>query len=101
MAYAALKEMGEDAPFGVTAPEDLDFGVDDETITTAIDARDYLPNKLDAMRAYPTQIEVDGQFFALSNDVGQGAFGIEHYVLRHGSRGPGDGLETDLFAGLD
>jgi N-acetyl-1-D-myo-inositol-2-amino-2-deoxy-alpha-D-glucopyranoside deacetylase len=99
-AFVTLKEMGEEAPFGVSAPEDLDFGVPDEVVTTVVDARDYLPNKIEAMRAYPTQIEVDGQFFALSNDVGQGAFGVEHYVLARGQLGAPHGVETDLFAGV-
>jgi N-acetyl-1-D-myo-inositol-2-amino-2-deoxy-alpha-D-glucopyranoside deacetylase len=100
LAYEALKEMGEAAPFGVTSPEELSFGVPDERITTAIDARDYLPAKVAAMRAYPTQIEVDGHFFALSNDVGQGLFGLEHYRLVTGP-GPAAGEhESDLFSGV-
>ena len=100
MAYEALKEMGEEAPFGVASPDELTFGVPDELITTAIDARAYLPAKVEAMRAYPTQIEVDGHFFALSNDVGQGLFGLEHYRLaRPAVRAAGE-HETDLFAGV-
>ena len=44
-------------------------------------------------------------FFGLliAMTVGQRAFGIEHYVLARGERGPADGpqgRETDLFAGL-
>jgi N-acetyl-1-D-myo-inositol-2-amino-2-deoxy-alpha-D-glucopyranoside deacetylase len=100
MAFEALKELGEEAPFGVTSPEDMNMGVPDDQITTVIDAREHLPNKIAAMRAYPTQISVDGHFFALSNDVGQGAFGIEHYTLVAGP-GPASGeQETDLFAGV-
>jgi N-acetyl-1-D-myo-inositol-2-amino-2-deoxy-alpha-D-glucopyranoside deacetylase len=100
LAYDALRELGEDAPFGVTSPDDLPFGVPDELITTAVDARDYLAAKVAAMRAYPTQIAVDGQFFALSNDVGQGAFGIEHFRLTRGELGAPGETETDLFAGV-
>ncbi|HVT22524.1 MAG TPA: N-acetyl-1-D-myo-inositol-2-amino-2-deoxy-alpha-D-glucopyranoside deacetylase [Mycobacteriales bacterium] len=100
LGYAALKEMGEEAPFGVSSPEEIGFGVPDEQITTAIDAREYLPAKVEAMRAYPTQIAVDGHFFALSNDVGQGLFALEHYRLVSGP-GPAEGeRESDLFAGL-
>ena len=54
------------------------------------------------MRAHRSQIAVDGPFFALSNNVGQRAFGVEHFVLARGERGPGDGpmgREDDLFAG--
>src|SRR3954462_5343829 len=98
MGYDALKEMGEEAPFGVTAPEDLNFGDPDESITTRIDARDYLEAKVGAMRAHRTQIEVDGPFFALSNHIGQRAFGLEHFRLMKGKT-PADGVvEEDLFA---
>ena len=100
-AFVALKEMGEQTPFGVTEPEEMGFGVADDIVTTEIDARDYLSRKLDAMRAYPTQIEVAGHFFALSNDVGQGVFGREHYRLASGRLGVSSGWEDDLFAGLD
>jgi N-acetyl-1-D-myo-inositol-2-amino-2-deoxy-alpha-D-glucopyranoside deacetylase len=100
MAYHALKELGEDAPFGVASPDELTFGVPDERVTTAIDAREYLPAKVAAMRAYPTQIAVDGHFFALSNDVGQGLFGLEHYRLVTGPRLAAGEHETDLFAGV-
>jgi N-acetyl-1-D-myo-inositol-2-amino-2-deoxy-alpha-D-glucopyranoside deacetylase len=99
-AFKALKELGEAAPFGVTSPEDLPFGVPDEQITTAVDARPYLDAKMAAMRAYPTQISVDGHFFALSNDIGQGAFGIEHYRLTRGELAAEGTQETDLFTGV-
>jgi N-acetyl-1-D-myo-inositol-2-amino-2-deoxy-alpha-D-glucopyranoside deacetylase len=100
LAYDALRDLGEAAPFGVTSPEDLPFGIADELITTAVDAREFLDAKVAAMRAYPTQIAVDGQFFALSNDVGQGAFGIEHFRLTRGDLGTANPPETDLFAGV-
>jgi N-acetyl-1-D-myo-inositol-2-amino-2-deoxy-alpha-D-glucopyranoside deacetylase len=100
MAFEALKELGEDAPFGVTSPDDMNMGVPDAQITTVIDARDQLPAKIEAMRAYPTQIAVDGHFFSLSNDVGQGAFGIEHYTLVAGPAPASGAQEEDLFAGV-
>jgi N-acetyl-1-D-myo-inositol-2-amino-2-deoxy-alpha-D-glucopyranoside deacetylase len=100
LAFEALREMGDEAPFGVTSPEDLPFGVPDEQVTTQVDARDYLPAKVEAMRAYPTQIAVDGHFFSLSNDVGQGAFGLEHYRLTRGQRAQPGQQEHDLFAGV-
>jgi N-acetyl-1-D-myo-inositol-2-amino-2-deoxy-alpha-D-glucopyranoside deacetylase len=99
-AFEALREMGEEAPFGVTTPEELPFGVPDDEVTTAVDARAFLDAKLAAMRAYPTQIAVDGHFFALSNNVGQGAFGIEHYRLIRGTALGNPDRETDLFAGI-
>jgi N-acetyl-1-D-myo-inositol-2-amino-2-deoxy-alpha-D-glucopyranoside deacetylase len=111
MGFEALKEMGEEAPFGVTSLEELSFGDPDELVTTQVDARDHLDAKVAAMRAHATQIQVDGPFFALSNHIGQRAFGLEHYRLVRGHLVPGqqspatalDGgveRETDLFAGV-
>jgi N-acetyl-1-D-myo-inositol-2-amino-2-deoxy-alpha-D-glucopyranoside deacetylase len=100
MGWEALRDMGEEAPFGVTAPEDLAFGDPDETVTTRIDARDYLDAKVEAMRAHRTQIEVNGPFFALSNNIGQGAFGLEHFRLMTGDPPPEGMVEEDLFAGI-
>jgi N-acetyl-1-D-myo-inositol-2-amino-2-deoxy-alpha-D-glucopyranoside deacetylase len=99
-----LRQAGDTTGFfGVESAEDLPFGVPDEQITTEIDASDQLEAKVAAMRAHRTQIAVDGPFFALSNNIGQRAFGVEHYVLGRGDRGPGagpHGWEDDLFAGL-
>jgi N-acetyl-1-D-myo-inositol-2-amino-2-deoxy-alpha-D-glucopyranoside deacetylase len=99
----ALRAAGETEFFaGVERAEDLPMGVPDELISTEVDAREFLDAKLDAMRAHATQISVDGPFFALSNNVGQKAFGIEYYRLVRGTIGPVGpaGRETDLFAGL-
>ena len=84
--------------------DDLPFGVPDEQVTTEIDARDYLDAKLAAMRAHASQIAVDSPFFALSDGVGQRAFGREYYTLLAGPRGAGSGghgWESDLFSGID
>jgi N-acetyl-1-D-myo-inositol-2-amino-2-deoxy-alpha-D-glucopyranoside deacetylase len=98
--WEALKELGEEAPFGVTDPSELNFGDPDELVTTRIDARDFLDAKMESMRAHKTQIEVDGPFFALSNNVGQRAFGYEHYRLVSGTPPTPGELEEDLFAGV-
>jgi N-acetyl-1-D-myo-inositol-2-amino-2-deoxy-alpha-D-glucopyranoside deacetylase len=104
----AMKEQGKyDHEFfgGVESADEVPFAQSDDVITTQVDARDFLEAKVAAMRAHPTQIEVDGPFFALSNHIGHRAFGMEHYVLMAGERGPAgtdtpNGWESDLFAGL-
>jgi N-acetyl-1-D-myo-inositol-2-amino-2-deoxy-alpha-D-glucopyranoside deacetylase len=93
-----LKESGQESFFGVDSADDLPFGVPDEVVTTEVDASAYLDRKLAAMRAHATQIEVDGPFFALSNNLGQRAWGVEHFVLSRGPRP--DARETDLFDGI-
>jgi N-acetyl-1-D-myo-inositol-2-amino-2-deoxy-alpha-D-glucopyranoside deacetylase len=92
-----------DGPFsGVDKVEDLPFGMPDDQVTTVIDASVHLDAKLAALRAHRTQIETDGPFFALSNNIGQQAFGVEYYTLLAGEPGAAmaDGRETDLFAGV-
>jgi N-acetyl-1-D-myo-inositol-2-amino-2-deoxy-alpha-D-glucopyranoside deacetylase len=87
----------------VESVDDLPFGTADENVTTQIDASQYLEAKLAAMRAHVTQIAVDSPFFALSDKVGQRAFGVEYYTLLAGPRGTGagpQGREADLFAGI-
>jgi N-acetyl-1-D-myo-inositol-2-amino-2-deoxy-alpha-D-glucopyranoside deacetylase len=97
--YDALKELGEAAPFGITDPDQLSFGIPDNEVTTVIDAREQLNAKVAAMRAHRTQISVDGPFFALSNNIGQSAFGVEYFRLTRGVA-PSGGQESDLFENL-
>ena len=87
----------------VQSAGELPFGVPDEVVTTEVDATAYLDNKLNAMRAHATQITVDSPFYALSNNLGVRAFGVEYYILLAGQRGPAGsgGREADLFAGID
>ncbi len=93
-----LKASGGTNFFGADSADDLSFGNPDEDVTTEIDARAHLDAKVAAMRAHATQIEVDGPFFALSNNVGQQAMGVEHFILA----GAADGTrESDLFDGID
>jgi len=97
-----VKEAGGDF-FGVDSVDELPFGVDDSLVTTAVDGRQHLPAKMAAMRAHATQISVDGPFFALSNHVGQLAFGVEYYRLVRGEAGAASGehgWEEDLFSGI-
>jgi N-acetyl-1-D-myo-inositol-2-amino-2-deoxy-alpha-D-glucopyranoside deacetylase len=107
----AMRGREESSPAGggtdftrVESVDDLPFGVPDEAVTTEIDATAYLDQKIAAMRAHATQIAVDSQFFAFSDNVGQRAFGREYYTLVAGPRGRGsgpEGRETDLFAAID
>ncbi|HEX2313229.1 MAG TPA: N-acetyl-1-D-myo-inositol-2-amino-2-deoxy-alpha-D-glucopyranoside deacetylase [Thermomonospora sp.] len=90
----------------VTGIDELGYGVPDDRVTTVVDARAHLPAKLAALRAHRTQITVAtedvGPFFALSNNIGQQAFGAEYYTLLDGPSGPAaaDGRESGLFSGL-
>jgi len=97
-----LRDAGETAMFeGMDPDGPLPMTTPDADITAEVDAMDHVERKLDAMRAYPTQISVDGPFFALSNNVGNEAWGLEAYRIAKGAPAPAEGgLEVDLFAGL-
>jgi len=97
---AKMKEIGSDF-FGAENVDDLPFAKPDELVTTLIDGTKYINEKMAAMKAHPTQIELDGPFFALSNSLGNEVWGHEYYTLVKGEiAGTLDekGRETDLFA---
>jgi N-acetyl-1-D-myo-inositol-2-amino-2-deoxy-alpha-D-glucopyranoside deacetylase len=100
----ALREAGDTTTF-----EGLDLDsqawpifLEDDQLDAVIDGTEYVDAKMAAMKAHATQIQVDGPFFALSNNLGSKAWGEEFYRLAKGSKGPVDerGFEEDLFAGL-
>ena len=103
-ALRALRDAGDTTAFEGMDPEGPlpPFVTADEFLSAVVDAQDYVEQKLDAMRAHATQITTDGPFFALSNNVGAVAWGLEFFRIAKGRRGElnEDGLETDLFAGL-
>lgn len=90
--------------FGVEKADDFPFAAPDELVTSVIEAEDCAELKMEAMRAHPTQISVDGPFFALSDNLGFKVWGREFYRLVRGPKsGPFDanGRETDLFSGIE
>jgi N-acetyl-1-D-myo-inositol-2-amino-2-deoxy-alpha-D-glucopyranoside deacetylase len=115
---AAAVELPDDSWFARN--RDLSASVPDDQVTTEIDATPYLAAKLAAMAAHETQITMDGEFYALSNELGQRALGTEYYTLLAGPSGqsgpsgppdpghpsdgddgphrPGGPFERDLFA---
>lgn len=99
----AMKDTGNQF-FGVDKAEDFPFAQPDELVTTVINGEDYVEKKMAAMRAHPTQIAVDGPFFALSDNLGFKVWGLEFYRLVYGTLGDSrndDGREVDLFAGVN
>ena len=98
----AMKDTGNQF-FGVEKAEDFPFAQPDALVSTVIDGEKYVSQKMDAMKAHPTQIAVDGPFFALSDNLGFKVWGLEFYRLVYGELGAernSDGRETDLFSGV-
>jgi LmbE family N-acetylglucosaminyl deacetylase len=74
------------------------FGVDDELITTFVDASDYWPRKRAALAAHASQLE--GSFFVrFPDEAFARAFGVESFIREYDSTGAPI-PESDLFAGL-
>ncbi|MGH1562035.1 N-acetyl-1-D-myo-inositol-2-amino-2-deoxy-alpha-D-glucopyranoside deacetylase [Mumia sp. DW29H23] len=97
-----LRAAGDHTTFEGMDPEgDLSWmAVPDDQIAASVVAEEFAEAKLEAMRAYPTQIQVDSPFFALSNNLGAYVWGTEFFRIAKGTPVPGeDGLEHDLFAG--
>lgn len=100
----ALRDAGDTTSFEGMDPDGPlpHFVTADEDLAAVVDAQDYVEHKMAAMKAHATQITTDGPFFALSNNQGSIAWGLEFFRIAKGTRGElnEDGLETDLFAGL-
>lgn len=97
----AAEGSGPARPFpGVAEPADVPGLVEDPTLVdVVIDGSAYAGAKAAAMRAHATQISVAGEYFALSNGLGQPLLSTEYYR----SADPGGDRERaiakDLFAG--
>jgi N-acetyl-1-D-myo-inositol-2-amino-2-deoxy-alpha-D-glucopyranoside deacetylase len=97
-----MKEIGSDF-MGADSAGDLSFVKDDEVATTVVKAPAFAHNKIEALKQHPTQMSLDGPFFALSNNLGIEIMGDEYYTLVKGEKAAPfdeDGRETDLFNGL-
>ena len=97
-----MKELGSDF-FGVDSADDLPFAKDDSLVTTLVSAGEFAVQKIEATKAHPTQIALDGPFFALSNNLGTEVMGDEYYTLVKGEKAApfdSEGRETDLFNGI-
>ena len=103
MGIEKMKEVGSDF-FGAESVDELPFAKPDELATTVVNAPEYVPQKLAAMKAHATQISEDGPFFALSKNLGLSVWGDEYYTLVKGEKAApfdANGRELDIFAGIN
>jgi N-acetyl-1-D-myo-inositol-2-amino-2-deoxy-alpha-D-glucopyranoside deacetylase len=100
----ALREAGDTTSFEGMDPDGPlpPFVTSDDNLSARVDGSAHLEQKMAALRSYPTQITLDGPFFALSNNEGNQMWGEEFFRIAKGRPGErrADGLESDLFAGL-
>jgi mycothiol S-conjugate amidase len=100
--HEAYEARGEESPFAQWF--ERDFPDDDEVpFTTEIDVGDYLHRRRAALLAHRTQVDPEGFWMRLPDDVIRDVFPWEEYVLARSlvDTGVPEGeLEDDLFAGL-
>ena len=94
------REAGMDPPFGDADPDSLEFITPDEWVTTAVDCRDQIGRKREALRAHRSQLTADFAMLSVPEEVLREHFSTEHFQLVV-SRVRTSLPETDVFAGLD
>lgn len=101
--HQSLLAAGLASPFGeeaITSPDDLAFGAPDDEVTAAVDVRDVLTRKRDAMAAHRSQIGEESFFLNVPDELAETLFGHEEFSLRDGEAGTDDLPEHDVFLGL-
>ncbi|MCX6397048.1 MAG: N-acetyl-1-D-myo-inositol-2-amino-2-deoxy-alpha-D-glucopyranoside deacetylase [Propionibacteriales bacterium] len=101
-----LRDAGDETTFEGMDPDGQlpPFVTSDENLGCVVDGVAFHDQKMAALAAHATQISTDGPFFALSNNVGVEAWGYEFYRIAKGTKSAPfteQGLETDLFNGID
>jgi LmbE family N-acetylglucosaminyl deacetylase len=94
MRYKMAQERGENPGFN---PEVL--GTPEEEITTIMDVREYLSQKVEAISCHQSQIGPNSFIRRLPKEWIEEALGYEYFVCVNGCN-PSDRKETDLFEGL-
>jgi LmbE family N-acetylglucosaminyl deacetylase len=87
-------------PIDPENPQRPPWGSPEDAITTFIDIRSVLPQKIAALRAHRTQAVSSSRFIGgMPEDFAQVAYGTEYFILTR-SRIPACRPEDDLFAGI-
>lgn len=77
--FAQIAQSEDSKFFGVESLDEINFLQPDHIITTKIDAREFLPQKLSALKQHKTQVDLNGEFFQLMTSLGPEAFGVEYF----------------------
>lgn len=98
--HEAFERRGEESPYA--AWFERGFPDRDDRFTTMVDVGDHLLRRRAALLAHRTQVDPEGFWMRLPDDVVREVFPWEEYVLARSSVAvqTGEGLEDDLFAGL-
>src|SRR5438046_1324363 len=100
MLHEAYERRGEESPYQRWFERELP---PETHFTTFVDVSRYLDKRREALLAHRTQVDPDGHWFRLPDDVVRDVFPWEEYVLARSLVDTGvgpDDAEDDLFAGL-
>lgn len=98
-AWAIMRERGVATPMDEES-FDASRYVDDPRVTTTLDIREYLPQKMQALVVHRTQIPATWAWLNIPEDLRVEIFGEEHFIRISSRVAVSDGEETDVFAGL-
>jgi len=100
-----LREAGDTTTFEGMDPDNLPpFVTEDADLAALVDGHAYYQQKRAALKAHATQITDDSPFFALTDDSDSNFWGHEYFRIAKGATAApydDDGLETDLFNGIE
>lgn len=92
------QQSGMSGPWDNSAMNGAIMGTPDEFITTRIDVRAYLEQKLKAFAAHKTQLAPDNFVFTIPAELRERVFGYEYFVLARSAISKHDGpLEQNLL----
>jgi mycothiol S-conjugate amidase len=97
--HEAAEEEGIDSPFAGWIEQWDEMGFDDPEITTRVDVADFIELRSKALLAHATQIDPDGFWFAIPDDVQRRVYPWEDYTLIM-STVDTPPPEEDLFEGI-
>jgi LmbE family N-acetylglucosaminyl deacetylase len=97
--YEVMRSMGNATPLDRPDFDPNRVGTPDERITTRINIRPYVRQKVDALRCHRTQVAPDWWYFGIPTDVLEEKFSEESFI-RMASHVDVTEREDDLFAGL-
>ncbi len=102
LLHEAAVARGIESPFAdwLKRREDEDEDVPEPVITTQVNVAAWLGRRRDALIAHATQIDPDGSWFAVPDEVVAEVYPWEDYTLAR-SLVPTSEHETDLFEGID
>ena len=92
--YRIVMERGEEPGFDPDV-----IGTPEDKISTVVDVREYLSQKLEALNCHQSQMNPNSVIRRMSEELREEVMGYEHFQCVHGCPAA-DTKETDLFEGL-